>query len=137
MQTVIAYILFLVAGMSMQAQNTIEVSLTKFKNDNGKVMVGLYNEKGKFLDETFVSLSSEITDQEAKVTFTNIPDGTYAISSYHDADNDGALNMFMGMIPTESYGCSNGAKGFFGPPKWEDAKFEVSGGEVRKMDIRM
>lgn len=137
MQTVIAYIVFLITGMAMQAQNTIEVSLTQFKSDEGKVMVGLYNEEGKFLDETYVSLSSEIVNKEAKVTFTNIPDGIYAISSYHDADDDDNLNMFMGMFPTESYGCSNGATGFFGPPKWEDAKFEVIGGEVRKMDIRM
>ncbi len=137
MQSVIAYLLFLLTGMAVQAQNTIEVSLTEFKNDEGKVMVGLYNEKGKFLDETYVSLSSEIENKEAKVTFTNVPDGTYAISSYHDADDDGTLDMFMGMIPTESYGCSNGATGFFGPPKWEDAKFEVTGGEIRKMDIRM
>ena len=137
MQSVIAYLLFLITGMAVQAQNTIEVSLTQFKNDEGKVMVGLYNEKGKFLDETYVSLSSEIINQEAKVTFIDIPDGTYAISSYHDADGNGTLNMFMGMFPTESYGCSNGATGFFGPPKWEDAKFEVTGGEIRKMDIRM
>ena len=31
---------------------------------------------------------------------------------------------FLG-IPKEDYACSNNAKGFMGPPKWEDAKFEV------------
>jgi len=137
MQTVIAYLLLLITGMGVQAQNTIEVSLSQFDSNDGKVMVGLYNEKGSFLDETFLSLSSEISDQTAKVTFTNIPDGVYAISSYHDEDDNGELNMFIGMFPTEPYGCSNGARGHFGPPTWEDAKFEVLGGEIRKMDIKM
>jgi len=137
MQTLITYLLFLIAGTAIQAQNTIEVSLTDFKNDKGVVMVGLYNEKATFLDKTYKSLSSEISNKEAKVTFTNVPDGTYAISSFHDADNNGELNMFMGMIPSESYGCSNGAKGYFGPPKWNDAKFEVKDGEVRKLDIKL
>jgi len=137
MQAIITYLLFLIAGATIQAQNTIEVSLTDFKNDKGTVRVGLYNEEGTFLDNTYKSLSSEISNKEAKVTFTNIPDGTYAISSFHDADNDGELKMFMGMIPSESYGCSNGARGYFGPPKWSDAKFELKDGEVRKLEIKL
>ena len=136
MQTVITYLVLLLSGTTLHAQNTIEVSLTKFTSNEGIAMVGLYNEAGDFLDKTFMSISSEIIDKEAKVTFTDVPDGIYAISSYHDEDNDGALNMILGMIPSESYACSNGARGFFGPPKWEDAMFEVKDGETRKMDIR-
>lgn len=137
MQTVITYLLFLITGMVMQGQNTIEVSLSQFDNNEGTVKVGLYNEAGDFLDSTYKSLTSEIKNKKAKVTFRNIPDGIYAISGFHDEDNDGKLKMRMGLIPAESYGCSNGAKGFFGPPKWNDAKFEVKNGEVRKLEIRL
>ncbi len=137
MHTVLTYLALLIAGMVAQAQNTIEVTITKFKNDDGKVMVGLYNDRGAWLDSTYKSLSSEIENKEATVIFTDIPDGTYAISCYHDEDSDGQLNMFMGMVPSEPYGCSNGARGFFGPPKWEDAHFEVSEQETRKLDIRL
>ncbi len=128
--------MLLLTGTALQAQNTIDVSLTNFNNNTGVVMVGLYNEEGNFLDKSFMSISSEISNKEAKVTFADVPDGIYAISSYHDEDSDGALNMILGMIPSESYACSNGARGFFGPPKWEDAMFEVKDGETRKMDIR-
>jgi uncharacterized protein (DUF2141 family) len=137
MQSVLTYLMLLITGMMLQAQNTIEVSLTNFNNNDGVVMVGLFNEKENFLDESYKSVSSEITNKEAKVTFEDVPDGVYAISSYHDADDNGELNMIMGMIPSESYGCSNGARGFFGPPKWEDAKFEVKDGETRKLEIRL
>jgi uncharacterized protein (DUF2141 family) len=129
--------MLLLTGMVLHAQNTVEVSLRDFSNDNGHVRVGLYNEAGLFLDKSFKSEWSEITDKESKVTFTDLPDGVYAISCYHDKDDNGELNMLMGMIPSEPYGTSNNARGFFGPPKWEDAKFELKGGEVRKLDINM
>ena len=137
MHTVLAYLMFLLTGMVMQAQNSVEVSLRDFKNDKGNVRVGLYNEPKSFLDKTYKSIRTKISNKEATVTFEDLPDGVYAISCYHDEDNNGELNMFMGMIPSEPYGTSNNARGFFGPPKWEDAKFELKDGELRKLDINM
>ncbi|MDC8003548.1 DUF2141 domain-containing protein [Aureisphaera galaxeae] len=137
MHTVLTFLALLIAGMVAQAQNTIEVTITKFKNNDGSVRVGLYDDKGKWLDNTYKSLSSTIENQEATVIFTDVPDGVYAISCYHDKDDNGQLNMFMGTFPSEPYGCSNGARGFFGPPTWEDAHFEVNDQETRKLDIRL
>jgi uncharacterized protein (DUF2141 family) len=137
MHTVISYILLLLTGMVMQGQNTVEVSIRDFDHDNGHVRVGLYNDSGKFLEKTYKSVKSQITNKKATVTFTDIPDGIYAISCYHDEDDNGELNMVLGMFPSEPYGTSNNARGFFGPPKWEDAKFELKDGELRKLDINM
>jgi uncharacterized protein (DUF2141 family) len=129
--------MLLLTGMVLHAQNTVEVSLRDFSNDKGHVRVGLYNDAGHFLDKTYKSEWSEINNKEATVIFADLPDGVYAISCYHDKDDNGELNMLMGMIPSEPYGTSNNARGFFGPPKWEDAKFELKDGEVRKLDINM
>lgn len=136
MQTILQYAILFLTGMILQAQNTIEVSMTQLGNNEGVVRVGLYNEAGQFLEKTYLSKSTSIEGNEARVTFLEIPDGTYAISCYHDEDNNGKLNMFMGMMPKEDYACSNGAKGFFGPPKWEDAYFTVSEGEVKDIEIK-
>lgn len=137
MQVIITYLTFLFSGFMLTAQNSVEVTMTQFKNSDGVVQVGLYNQSSEFLETEFRQASSKISQETATVTFLDVPDGTYAISCYHDADSNGKLDMFMGMFPTESYGCSNNARGFFGPPKWEDAKFEIKDGEVRKMIIRM
>lgn len=137
MQTVLLYLSLLLTGIIMNAQNTIEVSLSGMNHDNGEARVGLYNDKGQFLDVTFKSLKSGIENGRANVKFTDIPDGTYAISCYHDEDGNGKLDMLMGMFPKEAYGCSNGAKGFFGPPKWEDAKFTVVNGETKQIEISL
>jgi uncharacterized protein (DUF2141 family) len=119
------------------AQNDITVFIQDFASNTGMVRVGLYDEAGDFLERPYQSQSSEISERTATVTFQDVPDGTYAISCFHDEDNNEKLNMFMGMMPTEDYGCSNGAKGFFGPPKWEDASFTLGGGQSKEITISL
>jgi len=137
MQTILIYLTLLLTGMILHAQNTIEVSITGFDSNQGEVKVGLYNKEGDFLKKYTKSISSEITNKKANVTFTDIPDGVYALSCYHDEDANGKLNFFMGMYPTEDTGTSNNAPARFGPPKWQDAKFEVKNGEIATFDINL
>lgn len=137
MQTVFTYLTLLFTSFVLQSQNTIEVAINGLNNDKGTLLVGLYNTEANFLEKEFKAASSVISDNKARVNFSDIPDGIYAVSCFHDEDNDGALDMFMGFIPTESYGTSRNAPSKFGPPKWEDAKFEVSNGQVVQLDIKL
>ena len=137
MQTVFHYLTLLLTGALLQAQNTVEVTMTHFSNNDGKARVGLYNTATDFLEKEFRTQETTIVDQTAQVVFSDLPDGTYAISCYHDEDNNGALNMRFGMIPAEDYGCSNNARGFFGPPQWDDARFEVKNGVAKQLTIRL
>ena len=53
--------------------------------------------------------------------------GTFAIGIFHDANlNNRLVNYFFG-VPREQYGFSNNARGFMGPPSFEDAAFSVEG----------
>ena len=54
-----------------------------------------------------------------------MPLGSYAISTYHDENDNDKLDKNIVGIPKEAYGFSNDATGFMGPPKWEDAKFDL------------
>lgn len=137
MQSVIYYLVMLLTGAMLHAQNTVEVTMTHFKSEEGKAHAALFNDASKFLKEGIAYQEAVIIDEEAVVRFTDIPDGVYAISCYHDEDSNGELNMRMGIIPSEPYGTSNNARGFMGPPKWKDAKFEVKNGEVRKLSIKV
>lgn len=111
----------------MSAQNVkLTVSVTGVKNNTGIVKVGLYNSDGTFLKTTYKSLSSEIKNNEAVVTFTDLPAGEYAISTYHDENNNGKLDKNAMGIPSEDYAASNNAKGFMGPPSYKDAKFVIA-----------
>ena len=103
----------------------ITVKVNNLDNNKGKVLVAIYDSKDSFLNKRYKGTMSKINDNTCEVTFKNIPEGVYAISLFHDEnDNNKMDSNFLG-IPKEDYGCSNNATGFMGPPKWEDAKFEL------------
>ena len=111
----------------MSAQNVkLTVSVSGLKNNSGTLKVGLYNSDGTFLKTTYKSVASKIKDNKAMVTFENLPAGEYAISAYHDENNNGKLDKNMMGIPSEDYAASNNAKGFMGPPAYKDAKFVLA-----------
>jgi uncharacterized protein (DUF2141 family) len=68
-----------------------------------------------------------IQAQTSTCTFDPIPQGTYAVACFHDANRNGKLDRNLLGIPTEGTVASNHAKGTLGPPRYEDAKFAFSG----------
>ena len=63
----------------------------------------------------------------ASVTFVypDLPAGRYALSVFHDTNNDGKLGTNPAGIPVEPYGFSRDAKGRFGAPSFDDAAIDV------------
>ena len=122
-------VLIIINSNVLSAQDDTGLSLTvhieNLDNNDGKLLVGLYNEESQFLNETYQGIVAEIEDKKSTVTFKGVPKGVYAVSFVHDENNNGKMDTnFMG-IPKEDYGCSNNATGFMGPPKWKDAKFQL------------
>jgi uncharacterized protein (DUF2141 family) len=136
MKNSILLLVFLLGSLILYAQNTIEVKIINFASDKGVAQIGLFNTETSFLDKVYKAKEVKIKDQKAVAIFTDIPDGTYAISVFHDKNKDEKLNTFLG-IPTENYAASNNAPSKFGPPKWKDAKFEVRNGEIVKQKISL
>ena len=60
------------------------------------------------------------------MVFKDLRPGEYAVAAYQDLDGNHKLNRSFIGIPSEPNGMSNGAKGRFGPAKWENAKFSLS-----------
>ena len=137
MQTILTYLTLLLTGLLMQAQNTIEISMSGFDNNDGLAMIALYDSEENYLEKRLLGELSPIENQEARATFSDVPDGIYAISVVHDEDNNGKLNMVMGFYPSEETGASNNAPANFGPPKWEEAKFEVKNRQHIKQNIKL
>ena len=127
---------FLHGSLILNAQNTIEAEISNFASDKGVAQIGLFNTETSFLEKVYKGKEVKIKDKKAVAIFTDIPDGTYAISAFHDKNKDKKLNTFLG-IPTENYAASNNAPSKFGPPKWKDAKFDVRNGEIVKQKISL
>jgi len=113
-----------------EGKGTIELKITNIDNDEGQMLIALYDAKDNWLKKYYKGTFAKIENGTSSVSFTGIPDGTYAISCFHDEDNDGELDSFLG-IPSEDTGASNNAPARMGPPKWEDAKFELQGKSIK------
>ena len=118
-------------GLAQTASlGVIELEITGMESDEGQVLIGLYNSEEEWLLKPFKGAFGKIANGVSTVVFRDIPEGVYAISVFHDKDNDGQLKKFLG-LPRERYGSSNDAPSKFGPPKWQDAKFRVIGGTLK------
>jgi uncharacterized protein (DUF2141 family) len=112
--------------VSEKAVGKLIIEFSGFDNNYGTVRVALVNDPTKFLgDSPLKAATVEIKETKAIVKFNDLPFGEYAVSAYHDEDNDEELGTGMFGIPTEGYGFSNNARGSFGPAEYEDAKFSI------------
>lgn len=137
MQTVLTYLALLLTTWFLGAQNSVAVTITGFDSNEGNAKIGLYNSKAHFLKSTFKSVTKPIRNGEVVITFEDIPEGTYAVSVFHDEDADNEFDMYFGFLPAEDYGNSNNVLNPFGPPKWEDAAFEIKEGKDITLEIKM
>jgi len=110
---------------------TLAVQVVGVQGEAGAVCVALYRDEDTYPDEGKELLLScgKITEGTALLIFKDLAPGDYAAFAFHDADGDRRLKKnFIGM-PKEGVGASRGAKGFMGPPKFEDAKVAVGPGK--------
>ena len=135
LRNVIVLFIWLITGMAvLVAQDSIRIKKSSgdltlliegFDNEQGKAKIALCDSEEDYDtdDSAFQVASLDIKDTKVKYIFRDIPFGDYAIKVYHDEDNDGKLDKNLWGAPSEDYGFSNNARGKFGPPKWEDARF--------------
>jgi uncharacterized protein (DUF2141 family) len=106
-------------GQAQKETFTLTIEITDLKSSDGKVMVELLDKDQKTVAET----EAEITGNKSVVAFENIPTGTYAVQYFHDENTNKEMDSGMFGIPLEGYGFSNDARGFMGPPDFEDELF--------------
>ncbi len=69
------------------------------------------------------------------VSTSALPEGSYAVRVMHDRNGNGELDSNLVGMPTEPWGFSNDASGGFGPPAWDDARFELAGDTVQQINL--
>jgi uncharacterized protein (DUF2141 family) len=113
-------------------KGNLKVVVNNIKSKSGQIGFFLYNLADAFPSKTEKALISgfvKVAGNTMEYTFTNLAAGTYAVYVFHDEDIDKKLKTnFLGM-PKEGVGVSNNAKGHFGPPKYNDAKFDFNKSE--------
>ena len=93
-----------------------------------QVLAGQEQYEGDGEAAQFAAIFRELAAEGAlTLTAENLPSGEYAIRMFHDVNGNGELDTNIVGRPTEPYAFSNNARGMFGPPAWEDARFVLEG----------
>ena len=113
----------------------LTINIAGLNSDKGMLLVGLYNNKDTFLKKHFKGDVAKIKDKKSVIIFKDLPKGEYAVSFIHDENNNNKMDTNFLKIPKEDYGCSNNARGFMGPPKYNDAKFQLTANKTIEIKI--
>lgn len=104
-----------------QGNITLKIEINDLKSDKGKVMISITNSNKKTISEK----TAIISDGLCIVVFDSLSAGIFAVSYLHDENLNKTLDYGSIGIPAEDYGYSNNARGFMGPPDFEDQLFEI------------
>lgn len=130
---------FIFSGLSATSAQeetfNLTVNIAGLASDDGSLMVAVYNKKEDFLKKQFKGDIAKIKDKKSVVTFKDLPKGEYAVSFVHDENDNKKMDTNFFGIPKEDYGCSNNARGFMGPPRYDDAKFLLE--EDKSISIKL
>ena len=120
-----AAFLALAAGSAAAAE--LQVVVEGIQGREGNVRLALYNDPKTFRKEekSLKVLAKPASGDSVSFLFEGLQPGRYTLIAYHDADSNGKMNRFLGMIPTEGYGLSNNPQ-VSGPPAFDDADFELT-----------
>jgi uncharacterized protein (DUF2141 family) len=135
--------LILAAGATLlagagQPGGEVSLTVTGLRSDKGQVLICLTREARAFPDcsDSKDARSAIVPATRPQATFANLPQGRYAISVLHDENGNGRADKTLGLIPREGFGFSRDAPVRMGPPKFEQAAFDI-GGQGISQSIRM
>ncbi len=126
---------FLVSGLMLLfsafafAQSPMTIKVEGLREAKGQLMVFVYDNADDFptkRDRAKYSKKIPVSGASMEVVFDAVPAGTYGVAVYHDENMNDKMDRSWYGMPTEGYGASNDAKGSFGPPKFDDAKFDFN-----------
>ena len=115
-------------AMPENAELIVEIS--NIPSLEGKMRIAIFNRAIGFREEAAAVQKQlfDITSKQQKFSFQGLAPGRYAVAAYHDRNNNGKLDTNVFGIPTESYGFSNNVMGWFGPPSFQEASFQLKSG---------
>ncbi len=127
---------FALGCYTTSAAQDLEVLITNIHGTEGILMVGLFNTESTFMKVPWKGEKLKAKSGTATVMFHDLPPGAYAISVFHDANENGKLDANFIGIPKEGVGFSNDAMGLFGPPSFEKALFKFPAQHKLSLSIK-
>jgi uncharacterized protein (DUF2141 family) len=120
-------VIVLSCGLARANAAELTVRIDNVPHGGGALMIAVVNSEAAFQDKApaIASLILPATAPAVEFSTTALPAGTYALRVMHDRNGNQTLDSNLVGMPTEPWGFSNNAAGSFGPPGWDDARFEL------------
>ena len=116
-------------GLAAGNKGSLTIVVVGLRSSDGLVRIAVSNSKENYETkgtESFRRTIVNIRKREAKAVFKDLPLGEYAVKLIHDENGNGKMDTNLFGIPKEDYAFSNNARGTFGPPDYEKARFDLT-----------
>lgn len=123
MKTIALIIAMIVSNICFSQNLTVKVD--NVLSEEGNIIVALHSEETFMKSQQLQFHSVKANKEGIEVTFENVEPGIYAVMVLHDQNENGRMDYHASGMPKEYYGISNNPMSF-GPPNFNDAKFELS-----------
>jgi uncharacterized protein (DUF2141 family) len=131
-------ILFALPLMAVTAPTSaVEIDLTGLRNHHGSVHACLTRNPAHFPDckSDPLALKRTVQASAGHIDFKDVSPGRYALSVFHDENDNHKLDTFLG-IPKEGFGFSRNPVVRFGPPRFDKVSMDLASGFSRT-SVRM
>jgi len=122
-----------------QPSHKLTVVVDRIARPRGQVCFRLYDKDKGFPQSDAGVIQSGCTNAQGSsvvAEFHGLQAGTYAVTIFHDENNDQKLNTnFLG-IPREGFAISNNPPVKIGAPKFNNASFSVEGDTTIRVNMR-
>ena len=125
--------LMVLSGWHINAQaGPLTIHVIGIDPGKGFLRLALYDRPDQFLGSGALIVKSVPVSAatEIEILIPDLPKGQYALSVFQDDNSNGRLDTNWLSIPKERYGFSNNPRSKFGPPDFNEARFEMTNGGI-------
>jgi len=132
MKKVLLISLLALSALSAQAAE-LELDVQGLGHGGGQLLVAVFSAEGWLRKPIAVARQDAAIQQSGalRLVLKDVPEGLVGVSVVHDLNGNGRLDMNVMGIPQEPTAFSNNAVGQFGPPRFDQASFELTSAGAR------
>ncbi len=135
-----ASVLFFMCG-TLRADDgaCVQFRINGVRNADGVIRVALFADEESYeaRDRAAALLAPAAAVGTVTGAICSLPPGRYALSVFHDENENSVLDAGKLGIPKEGYGFSQGARGRTGPPPFRKVAFELPAGGDHSEEIKL
>ena len=111
---------------------TLEIDLEGLRSSKGVIQVCLMRDRTHFPDckKDAAAIRQTVPAIRARLLFTGLAEGEYAVALFHDENANGKLDTLLG-IPREGFGFSRNPTVRFGAPRYKQVSMQLGPGFTR------